>query len=349
MNHRLNRALCACVLCLSIMILSNCGEEDKDPVSPEVVSLPAGTLLTETATYTLSGDTVTMISTETECNDTVLVTTIDTSKATFSVSGNTLIYNESKDRDTLTRMGTGSGIQGTWSHFEPGTGEVYMVVSATTVEYWVSPAGIINTARSLVSPFFVSSGITIDSSSATAIKFTNTTSHEIVTLSLNVYAQCVWSSSDTAHKTLIATIFNISNCDPQVPDWFEAFVSGGSAQPAYDAALIGTWIQCDTNGVVWTQNTDTVKITSTEFTSYVVNTGTIDSVSFPPAIKNPLITYGFIGVGGNIGYTMSYQNIKAYIYDYTIIGDLLLLTMEATVNYTPVTKATAFLVYKKKV
>jgi len=196
----------------------------------------------------INDSTLKIINRSDSCDDSTLVTTYDTSNATYKLSGDTLIIIESSDDseelDTmkLVRVGTGSGIQGQWAMpmednemFEDVTIAAY--VSETTIDLWIP-----KTVGQQLAAFFqamIATGygtiptITVDTTGED-ITLTNTTSNEVVTISVNNELEIVWTSTNSEHETHTVSIMDEftgpTSCPETeadlVPEWMSEFAAG---------------------------------------------------------------------------------------------------------------------------
>lgn len=230
-------------VCAGLLLMS-CGKDD-NPASPgggggnttpteETMVMP----------YTISGDTLTIyqpqqIRSHKECNGSTLVTEYDTSDADtmvmgFYVSGDTMGIIDTSGIMILLRVGTGTGVIGTWVPAD-STSEMpdKLVINATTVtayggggddcpadEYmqywWPNYSGNFN--GTIVMP------------SCTQVRITGGVTGEVVTITWDASGNMTYTSSNTS-RTAYTYLENPTSCpNNSEPSWFWASPGGFMTQ-----------------------------------------------------------------------------------------------------------------------
>jgi hypothetical protein len=209
------------------LLFAGCFEKGSNPTSSGLPGGESSNIKMTDIAYTNTASSITTISVSTSCDSTTLVTSRDTSTSTYTVTATTLTMIDSTDTTTLTRVGTGSGLQGTWlvANATDLTG-CYMVVTAANIAVWAPKALMMTMIRvGFLGAFAQAQGITVDTSSAEVTRLTGTTTHEVVTLSLNAQGDLVWSSSVAAHATTTMALLNVTTCpQDEPPVWLGDFM-----------------------------------------------------------------------------------------------------------------------------
>jgi hypothetical protein len=158
------------------------------------------------------------------------VTEKDTLTMIVTVSGNTATCIDDLDTIIVTRVGTGSGIQGTWTMIDDEMGEATIIITASTLQMYVPKSAIMISMKAEFLYQLANPGITIDSSNAEVFKMTGNTSHEVVTISITDLGQMVWTSSVATHASLTTDLLVVTTCDEQeqAPVWLTDFISANA-------------------------------------------------------------------------------------------------------------------------
>lgn len=203
--------------------------------------------------YTVSGDSMSIyeppqISSYAYCNGATLVTQYDTLGGTFgmryTVSGNTLSLNEcdtvymSCDTENLTRVGSGTGLIGTWvfTTYLPDT--LWLVFTATTVSvYFTGSSSNYCYADDWMANEWQYDSIgfngTATELSCTQVRITGNTTGEQVTITWNNNGDMTYTSTNAAHAAY--TYYqNPTSCpDDYTPDWYySGFIYSNQNTPA---------------------------------------------------------------------------------------------------------------------
>lgn len=213
-------------VCAATLVFS-CSEESNPTSGGNGGTPPAGAVKLMTGSMRNSGSTMTTIFTSTECDSTALITSRDTTVETFEVTATKLTLNDSYEIKTLTRIGIGTGLQGTWSMDDETFGQIYLVIGTSTIEKWVMPSSIISIMKDEIAGILQGSTITVDTSNSSAIKLTGTKTGEIVTISVNSSAQLLWTSNKSRNSPHTYSFINPTDCTvSEMPDWFMTFFIG---------------------------------------------------------------------------------------------------------------------------
>jgi hypothetical protein len=200
-----------------------------------------------TATYEISGDLITIhfpadTYTSTYCDysaDTlvtdVYIDSAYTETDTFSLSGNTLtVWGPGPDTTIVfTRVGSGSGIQGTWTTTMYGA-TVTLVITATTltmtesdISYCVADDFMTYYPYMYDTAYFA---ITATKLSCTQVRLTGDTTGEQVTITWNSNGDMTYTSNRTGspyYHTAYTYYANPTTCPNNYePDWFWSYPDG---------------------------------------------------------------------------------------------------------------------------
>ncbi|MCU0608138.1 MAG: hypothetical protein MUF22_00020 [Chitinispirillaceae bacterium] len=217
------------------------GCNEKNPAGPGDTA-PAGTVKFMGGTYTTSGDTITMVAKMDSCNGTTLVTYTETSKSTYRVTGDSLYVTSAEEPDPngYKRVGTGTGLEGTWiGTFEESgiIGDAYIVISGNTVSFYLSKSLSLSMVKVIASLFATmdTSAFSVDTSFTDKVTMTGKKTSELLTVTINDDGSAVWSSSNKARATTVVDLFKTTSCasgDDPFPAWFMLFIednAGGAA------------------------------------------------------------------------------------------------------------------------
>jgi hypothetical protein len=185
-------------------------------------------------TYTVSGDTIivyTPLVTQirSSCLNNTLVSRLDTLEEasidtlTFVLTdnGNTLTLDQ---KAVLTRVGTGTGIQGTWTAI------------SESLTLTIGPSTITSTVTRDYADNFVkvwnrrppADQVTVAKASANLVTLTGTTTGEVVTILWSGAGDMTYSSNG---KTTTTVYENPVACPNSPPDWYGAFLSANRTTP----------------------------------------------------------------------------------------------------------------------
>jgi hypothetical protein len=188
----------------------------------------------EVMTYTVTNDTMhivspTRINSNTQCNGDTLVTRYDTSEGSvmnikFSVSGNTMNLYMDTIPATLRRIGSGTGLIGSWTPNDtamdmPDT----LVFSATTLTaYGGGGNGNSCPADNYIqyssdTAYFNGTAVQL---SCTQVRLTGNVTSEQVTITWDTNGNMIYTSTNTA-RTPYTWYQNPTSCPNNwTPDWF---------------------------------------------------------------------------------------------------------------------------------
>lgn len=205
-----------CVVAAVLMV--TCAKKD-NPTGP-------GGNAINTMTYTVSGDKIIVSNPQTiytECDsNNILVSdtthaSIDTATFVLSNNNNFMVVKHSDGEiDSLTRVGTGSSIQGQWTSARGYTVDIGASTITLTLDY----------ADMLVSEFdYMSSyvNVTIAKTSSNSVTITGNISHEVVTISINSSTGDVTYSSTVSSHAAATVYANPTSCPNDGPAWLEEF------------------------------------------------------------------------------------------------------------------------------
>jgi hypothetical protein len=190
----------------------------------------------EVMTYTITNDTMhlvqpTRIDSRTQCNGNTLVTTYDTSlggimNIKFSVSGNTMSLYLDSIPTTLSRIGSGSGLIGTWVPNDTAASMPDTLVFSATILTAYGGGGNGNSCRAddymLYSwpndtAYFNGTAVQL---SCTQVRLTGTVTGEVVTITYDAIGNMTYTSTNTA-RTPYTWYQNPASCPNNwSPDWF---------------------------------------------------------------------------------------------------------------------------------
>jgi hypothetical protein len=230
---------CAAIVCAGLLVLT-CSKND-NPSGPGGVN--------STWTYTVSGTDLIVShpqSIETDCAGSYVTadTTFaysDTSWFALSVNSDTMfVEGDQGDTMFLTRIGTGTGIQGQWL-MSQGDFEATIEVGTQTITASTCFGDIFMAGEALW--IELSYNITVSQLSCSSVRLTGNTSGEQVTINYtqtgnspdNMDADITYSSSNAQHAP--GTVFaNPTTCPNDEPGWLDTFLLENNAAPAAKSA-----------------------------------------------------------------------------------------------------------------
>lgn len=204
---------------LAVTLLMVCGDSD-NAVGPNG---PDNSII---VTYTIVGNLIIVsypetIYTYSYCDGNQLIVENDTSEAGSDTTSFLLLNNDNLlviEGDTLTRIGTGSGIQGVWSM--AGFGTITIGASTITVSESYSYADMFIEEWDM---FPMADNVTATKLSENMVQLTGSISGEVVTISWNAAGDVTYSSSNSQHATGVV-YDNPTACPNDEPEWLLLFL-----------------------------------------------------------------------------------------------------------------------------
>jgi YD repeat-containing protein len=186
----------------------------------------------ETYTYTISGNSLAITfpaSTSTYClMDSLVTYTFPASTQTvpfeLSNNGNTATIIMDSANMVLTRIGSGSGIQGQWS---TDGGTISIDASTITVSPAASTTGYADDFIDYELPSELGQ-ITATKISGTQVQLTGGTTNEVVTVTFSGSGDETYTSSNSAHAAG-TWYMDPKSCPNETPDWYYLFLSANGA------------------------------------------------------------------------------------------------------------------------
>lgn len=208
---------CAC----AVGLLITCAKKD-NPAGPGSGSN------SNTYTYSMSGNTAISsypqtISVSCDSNNILVSDTsyayIDTTTITLLNNDNLMVSKHTDGySDTLTRVGTGSGVQGEWTNSYGMT----IQVGVNTVTESYNYADMLVVDLSFMTSYY---NVSIVKISSNQVSITGNSSHEVVTITVNSSTGDATYSSSVASHAAATEYANPTSCPNDGPAWLEQFLT----------------------------------------------------------------------------------------------------------------------------